>query len=109
MLYFIRCCIAIAAGSSTEILDSNDTKKSSELPSEEGRILLDSARKVFRDLADDGAKGKKERGYLLGLLEIARESRRRNWDEGTYSGISSTSFLLIEPLRCSRFDTCALG
>lgn len=84
MLYLIRCAFAVASGSSSSFYGEKSVE--SELsPSEEGKLLISESRELFRTFADDGEKGRKERGYLLGLLEIARESRTRSWVEGKFS------------------------
>jgi hypothetical protein len=36
----------------------------------------------LRELATDSPKAKVERGYLLGVLELARELRERRWPRG---------------------------
>lgn len=82
MLYLIRCAFAIAAGSSSSFFGEREARQPQSVPSHEGNLVLEESRKLFRLFADDGEKGKKERGYLLALLEIARESRRRDWVEG---------------------------
>lgn len=79
MLYLIRCAFASAAGSSA----AYDATAVGALPppSEAGLGLLARTRAFFRELASSAAGGK-ERGFLLGTLEIAREARARGWDQG---------------------------
>lgn len=97
MLYLIRCSFAIAAGSSSSFFVAKDIMKPQSLPSDEGKLVLVESRKLFRLFANDGEKGKKERGYLLALLEISRESRRRDWDEGKFE---SPLLFLVQNLIC---------
>ncbi|ORY72573.1 actin cytoskeleton organization protein [Leucosporidium creatinivorum] len=78
MLYLIRCTFAVADRSSKALFG---VEEFSAQPSEEGAELISKSRALFRGLADNSPKGKVERGFLLGLLEIARESRRRKWEE----------------------------
>ena len=82
MLYLIRCAFACAAGSS----DAYDGAEVSQLPppNEAGVELLKMTRALFRELASSVAGGK-ERGFLLGTLEVAREARARGWNEGEYN------------------------
>lgn len=81
MLYLIRCTFAVADRSSKAFFGSEEFGAQ---PPEEGAELISKSRALFRGLADDSAKGK-ERGFLLGLLEIAREARRRQWEAGEFS------------------------
>jgi N-terminal acetyltransferase B complex non-catalytic subunit len=81
MLYLIRSAFAVADRSSGAFYGGVDLPSQ---PSEEGTALLVQSRQLFRGLADDAGKGKLERGFLLGLLEISRESRRRKWEEGAF-------------------------
>lgn len=84
MLYIIRTAFSVAAGSSKAFYADKVALPCSG-PSESGLALLTRSRQLFRGLADDGEKGRKERGFLLALLEIARESRRREWADGAWS------------------------
>lgn len=79
MLYLIRVAFSIADGSSTAFFGD---ASSGSAPSDEGVTILADSRKLFATLSEDSEKGKVERGYLLGLLEISREERRRKWSEG---------------------------
>lgn len=79
MLYLIRCAFSLADGSSKAYSGSEALASQ---PSVDGVELLGKSRALFRELADNSPKGRVERGFLLGLLEIARETRRRNWEEG---------------------------
>ncbi len=79
MLYLIRSTFAYAAGSSAAY-DGTLVGKLSP-PNEAGAELLKMTRTLFRELAGSAAGGK-ERGFLLGTLEVAREARARGWDEG---------------------------
>lgn len=79
MLYLIRCTFAVADRSSKSFFGGEQFSAHS---SEEGAALIGNSRALFRGLADNSAKGKVERGFLLGLLEITRELRRRKWEEG---------------------------
>lgn len=81
MLYLIRCAFAVADRSSKAFFGGEELGAT---PSEEGAALISKSRALFRGLANDSAKGKVERGFLLGLLEIVRESRRRKWEEGEF-------------------------
>lgn len=81
MLYLIRCTFAIADQSSKAWSTDAEADFAAQ-PSTEGAELLVETRALFRGLADNNEKAKVERGFLLGLLEIARESRRRKWEEG---------------------------
>lgn len=76
MLYLIRCAFAIADGSSAAYWGT-DTHASPSVPREEGMQLIEQSRELFRRLADEG---KIERGFLLALLEIRKESRQRQWE-----------------------------
>lgn len=83
MLYLIRLTFSTASGSSKAYLDPAELlARPFPGPSEAGKQLLETSRQLFRRLADDGEKGRKERGFLLGLLEIAREYKVRDWEEG---------------------------
>lgn len=83
MLYTIRCAFSLAGDSSKAYSDESAFLiRPFPGPSPAGEILLSKTRALFRRLADDGDKGRKERGFLLALLEIAHESRRRGWAEG---------------------------
>jgi len=79
MLYLIRCAFALAAGSSAAYEGAPVGHLSP--PDEAGVDVLDKTRALFRVLAQSAA-GVKERGFLLGTLEIAREARARGWDQG---------------------------
>jgi hypothetical protein len=72
ILYLIRAACAMAAASAT-----------ASIPNEDGIALLQETRQLLRELATDSPKAKVERGYLLGVLELARELRERRWPEGT--------------------------
>lgn len=80
MLHLIQINFSIAAGTSEDYLQSTRTTPS-PAPSEDGMFLLRRSQTLFRTLADESDKGRKERGFLMGLLEIARECRRRGWKE----------------------------
>ena len=85
MLYLIRVAFSLAQGTSEAYRGQSEVEKPDQGLSVEGVELLRKSRLLFRGLADNGDKGRKERGFLLGLLEIARESRWREWDEGELS------------------------
>ncbi|TKA54938.1 hypothetical protein B0A53_02411 [Rhodotorula sp. CCFEE 5036] len=70
ILYLIRAACAMAAASAT-----------ASIPNEDGIALLQETRQLLRELATDSPKAKVERGYLLGVLELARELRERRWPE----------------------------
>ena len=72
MLYLIRAACVMAAATAT-----------ASIPNEDGIALLQETRQLLRELATDSPKAKVERGYLLGVLELARELRERRWPEGT--------------------------
>lgn len=80
MLYLVRLTFSIAAGSS-KAYDGILTASPCPAPSDSGKALLQQSRALFRGLADDSEKGLRERGFLLALLEIEKESRLRAWDE----------------------------
>ncbi|BGP54000.1 mitochondrial distribution and morphology [Rhodotorula sphaerocarpa] len=67
MLYLIRSAVAIA--------DASAPSEPPSPPSAEGAELLERTRTLLRGLATDSSKAKVERGYLLGVLEVAREIR----------------------------------
>ena len=73
--------LSIAAGSSSAYDEKPVVSK--EKASDDGLFLLRRTQTLLRNLADDIDKGRKERGFLLGLLEIARECRLRGWEEGS--------------------------
>ncbi|GAA5970754.1 hypothetical protein JCM21900_002379 [Sporobolomyces salmonicolor] len=78
MLYLVRSAVSIAAGSSASYFDSPlPTGK----PSAAGLELLNQTRGSFQKLSSQSPKANVERGFLLGLLEIARECRSREWEE----------------------------
>ncbi|GAA5911076.1 uncharacterized protein JCM6883_004262 [Sporobolomyces salmoneus] len=79
MLYLIRCAFAVASSSSASYYDEPDAVK--QPPTEDGLRLIKETEEVFRSLMKDSPKAKVERGFLLGLLEIARECRSRGWEE----------------------------
>ncbi|KWU46443.1 actin cytoskeleton organization protein [Rhodotorula sp. JG-1b] len=70
MLYLIRAACAMAAATAT-----------ASRPNEDGIALLQETRSLLRELATDSPKAQVERGYLLGVLELARELRERRWPE----------------------------
>lgn len=78
MLYLIRSAVAIA--------DASAPSEPPSPPSAEGAELLERTRTLLRGLATDSSKAKVERGYLLGVLEVAREIRSRQWPEGKPRG-----------------------
>ncbi|GAA5848362.1 hypothetical protein JCM8547_004490 [Rhodosporidiobolus lusitaniae] len=80
MLYLIRAAFSLAAGSSSSYF-SSPSSPSSSTPSPAGLDLIARSRDVFRKLATDSPKAKVERGFLLGLLETAREVKSRGWEE----------------------------
>lgn len=80
ILYLIRINLSIAAGSSSAYAEPAVVSK--DKASDDGLFLLRRSQTLLRNLADDIEKGRKERGFLLGLLEIARECRLRGWEEG---------------------------
>ncbi|KAL8278029.1 hypothetical protein RQP46_009661 [Phenoliferia psychrophenolica] len=82
MLFLIRLTFSIALGSS-EMYRGAPLPSPCPEPSGVGATLLQQSRVLFRGLADEGEKGLRERGFLLALLEIEKESRTRNWEEGT--------------------------
>jgi hypothetical protein len=82
MLYLIRSAFAYAASSSA-VYDGAQVGTLPP-PNEAGAELLKMTRDLFRELASSAAGGK-ERGFLLGTLEVAREARARGWDEGQCS------------------------
>lgn len=79
MLYLIRAACAMAAASAT-----------ASRPDEDGIALLQETRSLLRELATDSPKAQVERGYLLGVLELARELRERRWPEGTHRRAGSS-------------------
>ncbi|GAA6037170.1 hypothetical protein JCM8097_008769 [Rhodosporidiobolus ruineniae] len=82
MLYLIRAAFSLAAGSSSSYSsDSPSPSASSSKPSETGVEFISRSRDICRKLATDSPKAKVERGFVLGLLEIAREQRSRGWEE----------------------------
>lgn len=89
MLFLIRVNVAIAAKSSAAY--EPDAVVEQSRPTEDGMFLLRRSQTLFRTLADDTEKGRKERGFLLGLLEIARECRRRGWVESELCRRASTA------------------
>ncbi|SCV69403.1 BQ2448_2423 [Microbotryum intermedium] len=87
MLYLVRCAFALADGSSLAFDGSADSLvfKPRTPPTPEGHQLIDETRTLL-DQFSEGlhvSSAPHERGYLLGVLEIARENRRRGWDEGS--------------------------
>lgn len=100
MLYLIRAACAMAAATATSTA-SNAESAAARLPTEEGIALLQETRSLLRELATDSPKAKVERGYLLGVLELARELRERQWPEGTHArawGSSLAATTYREPL-----------
>ncbi|SCZ96879.1 BZ3500_MvSof-1268-A1-R1_Chr4-1g06812 [Microbotryum saponariae] len=87
LLYLIRSAFAMADDSSLAFAGSSDssdfTPRSS--PTAEGQQLVAETRKLLEQFSEGlhASSAPHERGYLLGLLEIARENRRREWDEGS--------------------------
>ncbi|GAA5951742.1 hypothetical protein JCM3765_003103 [Sporobolomyces pararoseus] len=79
MLYLIRCAFAIAYSSSESYY--SDSTLSKQPPTQDGIELLEETRQVFQKLMEESPKAKVERGFLLGLLEMSRESRARSWTE----------------------------
>lgn len=71
----------------------NAISQAQESPSEVGRELLSRTRKVFRDLAD---KDKKERGYLLGLLEMAKLSEEQEEGRSIFLRRHFLGFILAD-------------
>lgn len=91
MLYMIRCAFATLDGSSNAFTtnagsQSEDTSSVQPDPNrEKGLELVRQSRQLFRGLADDSEKGRLERGFLLALLDINRESLKRNLDDGEHA------------------------
>lgn len=57
--------------------------------------LIHQSRTIFRTMVNDPSRGKIERGYSLGLLEISRECRSRQVKEGEcHCGISIDSLTI---------------
>lgn len=83
MLYLIRITFSVALGSSSTFQGVALPNLCPE-PSDAGKELLEQTRALFRTLADNGEKGRKERGFLLALLEIEREGRARSWADGAF-------------------------
>lgn len=92
MLYLIRAACAIAAASSpataASIISEAESSETTSTtvrssPNEDGKVLLQETRSLLRKLATESPKAKVERGYLLAVLELARELRERKWPEGT--------------------------
>lgn len=84
MLYLIRAACAMAAATAT-----------ASRPNEDGIALLQETRSLLRELATDSPKAQVERGYLLGVLELARELRERRWPEGTHQRAPALLSLLL--------------
>ncbi|GAA5896282.1 hypothetical protein JCM8208_001834 [Rhodotorula glutinis] len=78
MLYLIRLTVALASSTSTP---SSSSTSAASAPDH-----LLRARTLFRHLATDGAKAKVERGYLLGLVELAREVQVHAWTDCAHGG-----------------------
>lgn len=78
MLYMIRAACAVASSSAM----TPEVPSAAEAPSPVGLALLEETRQLLRALSTESPKAKVERGYLLGLLEVARELRIRQWPEG---------------------------
>lgn len=78
MLYLIRLSVALASSTTTS---SSSPPSSSDTPAAAPLDHLLRARTLFRHLATEGPKAKVERGYLLGLVELAREAQSHGWDD----------------------------
>ncbi|GAA5947657.1 hypothetical protein JCM3775_005249 [Rhodotorula graminis] len=76
MLYLIRLSVALASSTRTSSSSSASPSSTSpsSAPSSDAPEHLSRARTLFRHLATEGPKAKVERGYLLGLVELAREA-----------------------------------
>ncbi|GAA5968118.1 hypothetical protein JCM11641_003737 [Rhodosporidiobolus odoratus] len=82
VLYLIRAAVSLAADSSAAYFSSPSVSNSEKgQPTSTGLDLLSRSRDLFRRLATDSPRAKVERGFVLGLLEIARETRSRKWEE----------------------------
>ncbi|GAA5837515.1 hypothetical protein JCM9279_006776 [Rhodotorula babjevae] len=84
MLYFIRLSVALASSTtpSSTSSSSSSAAPTSDAPAAAAPLdHLARARTLFRQLATDGPKAKVERGYLLGLVELAREAQQHGWTE----------------------------
>ncbi|KAM0753776.1 actin cytoskeleton organization protein [Meredithblackwellia eburnea MCA 4105] len=75
MLFLVRFSLSVAQRRSTA-----EEGVAKEAPTEAGKVLLKESYSLFRGLADASEKSKKERGFLLALLEIEREVRTRAWE-----------------------------
>ncbi|KDE03030.1 hypothetical protein MVLG_06460 [Microbotryum lychnidis-dioicae p1A1 Lamole] len=87
LLYLIRSAFALADDSSLAFAGSSDSSDFTPRlsPTAEGQQLVDETRKLLEQFSEGlhASSAPHERGYLLGVLEIARENRRRGWDEGS--------------------------
>ncbi|GAA5885358.1 hypothetical protein JCM6882_009585 [Rhodosporidiobolus microsporus] len=83
MLYLIRAAFSIAADSSASYFPPSEpfSAPPASQPSPDALDFVARSRGLFRKLATDSPKAKVERGFVLGLLEIVRESRSRGWEE----------------------------
>ncbi|GAA6004547.1 hypothetical protein JCM10207_000928 [Rhodosporidiobolus poonsookiae] len=81
MLYLVRAAFSLAANSSAAYFADSSSSSPSSAPSPAGLETISRSRELFRKLATDSPKAKVERGFVLGLLEIARELRGREWEE----------------------------
>ncbi|GAA6051881.1 hypothetical protein JCM3770_005517, partial [Rhodotorula araucariae] len=75
MLYLIRASVALASATS------------SSAPTADGLAHVTRAKDLFHQLATEGPRAKVERGYLLALLELAREGQVRGWPESEKLGL----------------------
>ncbi|BGP13829.1 mitochondrial distribution and morphology [Rhodosporidiobolus nylandii] len=80
MLYLVRAAFSLAAGSSSYYFAASSSSEATT-PSPAGLELISRSRELLRKLATSSPKAKVERGFVLGLLEIAREARSRGWEE----------------------------
>lgn len=115
MLYLIRCAFACVDQSSDAFISEGaivpPPSSSAETTSERTSALelVKRSHDLFRGLADDSEKGRLERGFLLAVLEIALESRRRNLIDGqcwsaSYEFLSVTEVTSTQPSLCCRWS-----
>ncbi|GJN88621.1 hypothetical protein Rhopal_001587-T1 [Rhodotorula paludigena] len=77
MLYLIRVSFALASPVSPSTSPSSPDSVPPVSPDRTAPLV--AARDLFRRLSTDSPKAKVERGYLLALVELAKEGQARGW------------------------------
>ncbi|KAK4053051.1 mitochondrial distribution and morphology [Microbotryomycetes sp. JL201] len=72
MLFLVRCAFARADAGAAHATQQSTI---------DSAVLIANARELFEELSRTSSKAKTERGFPLALLEIARETRKRKWQE----------------------------